>query len=51
MFKVVQIYLKKDMSQTISIYFFYFVKGDYEKLIFGAGGREKVILSLGNMKK
>ena len=33
--KVVQIYLKKD---TVCIYFFYFVTGGCEKLIFGAGG-------------
>ena len=42
MFKVVQIYLKKDKSQPVSIYFFYFVKGGCEKLIFVAGGDEKV---------
>ena len=36
--KVVQIYLKKD---TVCIYFFYFVTGGCEKLIFGAGGVKK----------
>ena len=35
--KVVQIYLKKD---TDWIYFFYFVTGGCEKLIFGAGGKK-----------
>ena len=42
MFKVVQIYLKKDKSQPVCIYFFYFVTGGCEKLIFGAGVDEKV---------
>ena len=36
--KEVQIYLKKD---TVCIYFFYFVTGDCEKLIFVAGGAKK----------
>ena len=36
--KVVQIYLKKD---TVCIYFFCFVTGGCEKLIFGTGGVEK----------
>ena len=40
-FKVVQIYLKKDMSQTVCISFFYFVTGDCEKLICGAVGVKK----------
>ena len=38
MFELVQIYLKKD---TVFIYFFYFVTGGFEKLIFGAGGMKK----------
>ena len=32
-----QIYLKKDISQTVRIYFFYFVTESCEKLTFGAG--------------
>ena len=42
MFKVGQIYLRKDKSQPVCIYFFYFVTGGCEKLIFGAEGDEKV---------
>ena len=42
-----QIYLKKDMSQTVCIYFFFFVTGGCEKLIFGTGGMKKE----GTMKK
>ena len=38
---VVQIYLKKDMSQTACIYLFYFVTGDCEKLIFLTEGIKK----------
>ena len=38
MFKVVQIYLKKDRSETVCINFFYFVTGGCETLIFGAEG-------------
>ena len=40
-FKVVQIYLKKDMLQIACIYFFYFVAGGCEKLTFGVGGVQK----------
>ena len=37
LFKVMQIYLKKDMSQIACVYFFYFVTEGREKLILGAG--------------
>ena len=50
-FKVVQIYLVKDMSQTVCVYFFYFVTGSREKLMFDVGGHEKVVLGLDTMKK
>ena len=50
MFKLVQIYLKKDVSQTVCIYFFYFATGGCGKLIC-CRGHEKVILSLETMKQ
>ena len=36
-----EIYLKKEMSQTVCIYFLNFVTGGCEKLIFGAAGVKK----------
>ena len=36
-----QIYLKRDMLQTVCIYFFYFVTGGCKKLVFGAGAVKK----------
>ena len=49
-FKMLLIYLKKEMSLTVCVYFFYFTWGR-EKLIFGAGGEWKSYSKIGGDEK